>query len=489
MKIYVGNVKCRAVIGGKDNLLPFDLSVKLKEYLRVRADGYFHSIAYRKRRWDGYTNFINKVGEFPAGFLPMVVDHCADLGANVEIIDERGPVLRMAKDIDLILRQHEPRGYQEKAARKLRKANVHGLRFPRGVYYCATNSGKNTIATLIIKNLVAPKPYPKTLFIVHTEEIYTQAVEFFRQEGLDTGEIRSKLYDIGRDVTVAMVKTTNILLKKNNATATSDLAAFDAVIVDEGHHAGSETYSRVLQACANASVRIVLSGTALENKSKAKNMTIVGLSGPILVRITNTEMFEAGVSRKPKVHFVLNPTKQGKAMEYIDEQKLIIHTSESRMEAIRTRMMEDLNKRTLVTFTKLEHGEFMYDFLSASFAWLRVAWTHGADLDRLEKVNDFKQGRIDILVISMIVQEGLNIHGIDRLVMGQGEKSPIRVKQLAGRAMRKKEGDSDEFELIDVWDQGVLTEAHSRKRARIYAEEGFDVEYGYPNKKGKPKII
>ena len=53
MKIHVGNVKCKAVIGGKDNLLPVDLSKKLREYLRVRPDGYFHSPAFRRRVWDG----------------------------------------------------------------------------------------------------------------------------------------------------------------------------------------------------------------------------------------------------------------------------------------------------------------------------------------------------------------------------------------------------------------------------------------------------
>ena len=488
MRIHVGNVKCKVVIGGKDNLLPFDLGKKLREYLRVRPDGYFHSPAYRRRVWDGYQYFITKNGEFASGFLPMVVDYCAELGANVEIIDDRAQVLKLAKQLDTDVVHHTLMDHQERAVRRLRKANVHGLRFPRGVYYCATNSGKNTIAAAVIKNLVSKKPYPRTLFIVHTQEIYMQAVEFFRGAGFDTGEVRSKLYDIGRDVTVGMVLSIDSLLKKKNMTAASDLAGFDAVIIDEGHHAGGQSYSRVMQACTGASVRIILSGTALENKDKVKNMMIVGLSGPVLARIKNTDMFEAGVSRKPKVHFVLNGKRQGRPMGYEEEQKALVHASEERMRAIADRMLLDVRKRTIVTFEEIVHGEFMYEYLSATFAWLRVEWTHGTDPDRLEKITAFKKGEIDILVISMIVQEGLNIHGIDRLVMGQGGKSSIRVKQIAGRAMRKQSGDGDDFELIDVWDQGVLTEAHSRKRARIYASEGFDVEYGYSNRRGKPVI-
>ena len=75
MKFIVENIKTTAVIGGRDNLLEIDLAKELREYLRVRPDGYSQSKAYGSHRWDGYRYFVSSKNEFLTGFLPLVLKH------------------------------------------------------------------------------------------------------------------------------------------------------------------------------------------------------------------------------------------------------------------------------------------------------------------------------------------------------------------------------------------------------------------------------
>lgn len=493
MKILVGNVKCTAVIGGKDHLLKCDLAKELREYLRVRPEGYWHSLAYKirgadgERKWDGWKYFINKEGDFASGFLPLVAGFAESLGATVELIDKRENVPVLRDELVTDVRHHDMMVHQSKAVGKLR-GDFGGIAYPRGVFYCATNSGKTTMAAGVHLNLVKPKGTLRSLFIVHTREIYDQAVEFFQAAGISTGGIKSgkRGYDTGGDMTVGMIKTMDNLLKRKDATFLSDLNNFDVVFIDEGHHAGAPGYSRVMQACKSASVRIVLSGTALENKDKVKNMIVVGLSGPVLAKIKNTDMFEAGVSKRPHVKVLASPHLQGQMMTYDQEYNTLIATSKPRMKAIMRELKTDLGKRTIITFEEIGHGEFMYEFITLKAPELRVALTHGQDKNRSEKFRMFKEGKLDLLLVSMIVQEGLNLPGIKRMVFAHGGKAPIRQKQLAGRGMRRAQGEEDTFEIIEVWDRGLYTEKHSRARMKIYKEEGFILEYMYPNRKGRP---
>ena len=39
MRLVLGNTASRAIIGGKDNLLPFDLEKEMRDYLKIKVDG------------------------------------------------------------------------------------------------------------------------------------------------------------------------------------------------------------------------------------------------------------------------------------------------------------------------------------------------------------------------------------------------------------------------------------------------------------------
>lgn len=488
MIIEIDNVGCRVITGGKDNLLGVDLMKELKEYLRVRPKGYQHNPSYRRHRWDGWKPFITPTGYFATGFLPLVVPFCEELGAVVKLEDKRTRFVHVdIKGFDDNVRHWKMMPHQVDAAKKLDNT-FRDLPFARGLLYCATNAGKNTMAAGIHKNLVTSDgKQPRTLFVVHTKEIYDQAVDFFQGAGINTGGIRSGSYDTGGELTVGMVRTMANLIANKDMTFLRDLNTYDTVFIDEGHHAGAEGYTKLMKSCKSASMRIVMSGTALENEDKVKNMIIIGVAGNVLARIKNQEMFDAGVSLKPCVRVVLSPKQQDKILDFAGERAYLIYECEERMAAIVKEMRAGGTKRTVVTFEEIAHGLFMHSYLEIAFPELVVECTHGQDPQRTQKMRDFKEKSIDILVVSMIMQEGINMPGIQRMVFAHGGKSAIRNKQLSGRGMRKdKDDEATTFDIIEVWDRGLYTEKHSRKRMSLYVKEGFEIEYLYKNRRGTP---
>lgn len=483
MRIIVENVKSKVVIGGKDNLLPYDLMEELREYLRVRPDGYSHTPAYKKKQWDGWRYFITNGGVFATGFLPLVVKYLEELGVEVQIEDNRTNLPVFNEELDCTL----PNGWEidEHRLRMLRAANHYEeiagqkMYFPRGVIDAATNAGKTSICAGVFNNVQKPK----LLYLLHSQTIFRQAVEFFGELfPRDIGQIGLGKFEIN-NFTIAMVKTLyNNAQKSMNVKKA--LQSFNILIVDEAHKAGGEEYSKLLQ-MVDAGMRLFVSGTPLENTSKVNNMIIVGLAGPTIGKVTNQELIETGHSLKPIVNIFLNDTIVP-SFDYQEELKNVVQFSEKKAEMIADLVVARDGKQILISFIEIKHGYFLKKMIESHPEFFgRCEIVHGTDGGRYHKIEDFKKGKIDVLLTSTILKEGVNIPNIEVLIMAQGGKSTITVKQFVGRALRT-DGKNDTVEIIDFYDVGRYVAPHSRKRLKIYRDEGFDVTVHYEERRNKP---
>lgn len=492
MRIIIGNVQCQAVIGGADNLLPYKLSDELRDYMKVHPPGYNYAPAYRRRRsdgtrqWDGYKYFINTSGFFATGFLPMIFKFLEHRGIEAVVEDRRTSLPVFYEDfnpyIGKILSEETGVGedwyvreYQQDLLLKLDHSITYygkSYYFPRGIIDAATNAGKNSIMAGIVRNV----NQPKALMLIHSREIFKQAYKFFSQI-FHTGVINDQEYTIGM-FTIAMSKSLLVRASKNNSVK-ADLNKFNILFCDEAHNAGGDDYSRVLEQI-NAGMRVFVSGSALDG-GLINNMTIVGLSGPTLGRITNKELFDLGVSIPPKVHIMLNKPRVNYA-NYDGEAFYNICRSKERVECIIEFLKTRRDKITLVAFDIQEHGKFMYEALRAApeLQGLVIDWAHGKHKDRSDKIARFKRGEINILIGSTIMQEGLNLPKMNVLVYAIGGKAKIPVKQFVGRVVRQ-DGVSEYVEVLDFYDVGDWIEDHSKKRIRTYKQEGFDITYHYPH--------
>lgn len=476
MVIEVGNVRSTIRIGGKDHALPIDLFQELREYLRIRPDGYRHSPAYKKKQWDGWRYFVNKKGEFATGFLTYVLQYARDLGAEVTLEDHRREIKTMVAKDPVLLNGWELFDYQAPVLDKV-EPYVDDLIFPRGVIDAATNAGKNAMSAAIHNNL----PHnARTLFVVHRDIIFRQAVEFFGSM-FDVGQVKSRYNQIDRSFVVAMSKTLLNRAKKSMQIQ-AELARFDMLIVDEAHRAGAADYSELLQ-MIDAPRRYLISGTPLDNFDKKKNMIIVGLSGPRLFTVTNQEVIDAGKSMRPIIHMHLNPSMSIGQDSYDVEKKEIVQEGKHRTAKIREICeVIDAGKQILIAVEEKAHGWHIFDALKGIDA--QVAFTHGTDPGRHPKIEAFKRGDINILISTTILQEGANIPNIQSLIYAIGGKSIIVLKQFIGRLLRD-DGTGDTVNVHDFYDVGKYVAKHSRKRIAIYKKEGFEIKYDYEHFRNK----
>ena len=493
MKLIIENIVTKAVVGGSDHLSGVDVMKELKNYLRVRVKGYQYSRQWKSKHWDGYKNFINSKGEFATGFLPMVASLINDLGLSVEIEDNRTNIPRLNKEITDVVGvidgvEWKGRDYQVEALKSINNYITVGgqkLYFPRGILDCATNAGKNSIAALLINNL--PKD-TVIVFMVSSSVIYDQAVEFFQQvigkEKL--GQVCSKTTDLQR-VNVCMSKT--LYNRANNSIQMQKwLQNVDCLIVDESDEAGQEQYSKLLQ-MIKAPMRVFVSGTPLDG-DVINAMVQIGLSGKVLYKVSNKELIEKGVSQLPNIKILNTDIKQveNSLIDYDGELSLYIHRSRRRMKLIEDIVNKHRGEPILITFIHKEHGIFMYDYLVENCKGLRVAIVHGTTPDRDKVIKAYKNGEIDVLVASMVMKRGANIPVIRVGVLAHAGKSKTTTKQIIGRLIRH-DGTNKDVLVYEFWDgPSKYLEQHSKERIKVYQKEGFDVEYTYPNKKGRPIV-
>jgi len=495
MRIIIGNIQSQAIIGGKDNLLPFSLSKLLREYLSVSVKGAFFARKNGRKSWDGERYFITTDGYFATGFLPSILKYMDELEVPTVILeDTRTYYPAFYEDFDSYIGKilNEDTGkiedwwlrdYQETLVRKVDhylNFREYSIYFPRGIIDAATNAGKNSIMAGITKNVVNAK----ALMLIHSTDIFRQAYKFFSQI-FYTGRIDAKHYEIGT-FTIAMQKTLlNLSTKSTNVRA--DLNKFNILFCDEAHNSGGADYSKLLT-YINAPMRVFVSGSPMDSSNEINSMIIVGLSGPTLGKITKKELQDRGVSLKMRVHIYISNEKKFLSSYGMAEEQCIFFSKE-RVKAIIDWLSTRKDKYTLIAFDIIDHGTFIYDNLIASgvFDDLVIELVHGKDKQRAEKIAAFARGEINILVSSTIMQEGLNIPIINCLVYTIAGKAKIPVKQFTGRIERDDKV-NEYVETLDFYDVGKYVQAHSRKRIQTYIAEGFEMVYHYePTPQGYPK--
>jgi superfamily II DNA or RNA helicase len=123
----------------------------------------------------------------------------------------------------------------------------------------------------------------------------------------------------------------------------------------------------------------------------------------------------------------------------------------------------------LILVDLLEHGSILSKLLDVPFVF-------GGGSDKLDLFDDFKSGKVPILVCSPVAEEDWDVKGIRVIVLASGGKSKIKLLQRIGRGMRKMGGKFD-VDIVDFYDVEIgLLERHTKKRIETYAENGFRID-------------
>jgi superfamily II DNA or RNA helicase len=284
-----------------------------------------------------------------------------------------------------------------------------------------------------------------------------------------------------------VVEFDKIMEKKNKnkykkyKEVTEFLESIRVMIADEVHHSKADTWYDCLSQCPNAIYRVGLTGT-VDKSDKMGWMRLQALFHDIVVKVSNEYLIDKGISSKPIIRLV--PVYEPRNIElinnYLEAYKLGIVNNEVRNQMI-VKLAEAYKKRKpggiLISVKEIEHGDKILEILKAK--GYDVEFIHGqsANDHRSGCLERFSKGELDILIASVIIDEGIDMKSIGCMILAAAGKSMRQQLQRVGRGLRLNGIDGNSVMIFDFYDvtNRFLLE-HSKQRIKIFKEEKFDVK-------------
>lgn len=260
------------------------------------------------------------------------------------------------------------------------------------------------------------------------------------------------------------------------------LESIKVMIADEVHHSKSDTWYASLSLCENAIYRVGLTGT-VDEKDEMGLQRLHAIFSRIIAKVSNEFLIERGISSKPTIRLV--PIQEPRSLElvgtYMEAYKLGIVENDVRNNIIANLAVAYNKQRPggiLISVKEIEHGERILALLKEKGVE-NVAFIHGKskDEDRKGNLEKFSKKQLDILIATVIVDEGIDIKSIGCMILAASGKSLRQNLQRIGRGLRLNGIDGNSvmvFDFFDATNKFLLT--HSKERIKIFKAENFDVK-------------
>lgn len=317
------------------------------------------------------------------------------------------------------------RPYQSDAIANLRSRIREGAK--RIVLIAPTGSGKTVMASEMIRSAIARGS--RSLFLAHRKELIDQTVAKLEQFAVTSGVIMAN--DRRRDdwlpVQVASVQTLVRRLARKPAA--------QLIVVDECHHATSETYRQVVNAYPEA---IVVGLTATPWRTDRVGLadiyetSVLACTPAELIRIGALVNYDAFAYDAPDLHTVkitageFNQRELGVAC---NTQVLVGNV-------IKEYVTHASGKRAIVFPVNIDHSEH----LVAQFRLAGYTAEH-VDCDtpktqRESAMNRFRHGDLTILSSVGVLTEGFDAPAAEVCILVRPTKSLSLHLQMIGRVLR-----------------------------------------------------
>lgn len=480
-------------------LTPLSLEWKkvIKGVCSYKPEGYYFIPAVRERRWDGSISLFDmRMQSFPTGLLPRILNLLGNSNIDVFIEDESNN----SQQFQNVSREtfagvswntaFVPRDYQEVAAGKL-------LDKKRGIIKIATGGGKTLVAAIVINALQT-----RTLFLVDGVDLALQTKRALEKylPGLEVGLIGDGVWN-PKTVTVALLQTLahglGLVREKLKTAGGQDVmdeagevirvhkkvrqdyidfcASQRLVIYDEVHGAASSRGEGIVQYCVNAVYKHGLSATPLERGDNA-NIRVEAVTGQVLMSITSSELIRAGWLAKPTIGMATydDAGAVNKSAAWPEVRKNCVVDNAGRHALVRRAVERELrlagsSSAVLVSVVQIEHGHRLVNELQSLGE--PVAFIKGSDPSehREEVLENFRSGRVPILIGSSILNKGIDLPNMTGFVLSGPWKDRIQTQQLIGRPLHVA---APTVRITDIADLShKYLKAQTAARLSVYREE------------------
>lgn len=311
-----------------------------------------------------------------------------------------------------------------------------------------TGAGKTICFSKITQDQVGKGE--KILQLAHREELLTQAKDkLYNSTGIIGDIEKAEKTTVGKNssVVIASVQT----MSRTSRLEKFDPNEFQTIIVDEAHHALSESYQTVLKYFNTAKV---LGVTATPDRGDKRN----------LAEYFESTAYEYKMSQAVKDGY-LCPIRAKMIPLQIDMSGVkttagdynandIGNALEPYLEAIADELIQYQDRKTVVFLPLIKISQEFCEMLNTR--GFRAAEVNGNSSDREEVLKDFEDGKYNILCNSMLLTEGWDCPSVNCIVCLRPTKIRSLYQQIVGRGSRLYPG-KDHLLLLDfLW----LTKKH-----------------------------
>lgn len=470
----------------------------------IRRMAAFGNPIYYKNQAIGTTNFdtsqwiylgkdhLSGYIEIPRGLYEELLDHAQCAGIDYEVTDER----QKGKYIDVSFRG-ELRDEQKPALEEM-------IKYDNGILHAATAFGKTVVCSAII----AQKKV-NTLIILESSALIEQwkdALEKFLEinEALPeyktrTGRVKIRKSLIGKlqgahdsmtgIVDIAMAGS---LCKKGERHPM--LEQYGMVIVDECHHAASETIANVLK---EVKARYLYGVTATPKRADGLEKINYMLLGPIRYSYTAKEKAKAqGIEHFVYPRFTRTVVPRGTSDNmHPNEAYELVRNNEVRDEQIISDVKECiLGGRTPVVLSKYkDHSERLYERLKecADKVFLMTGNNSKKEHKKIREQLQLVDSKETLILVATgsLIGEGVDFPRLNTLIMATPVSFRSVVEQYAGRLNRDYDGKTNVI-VYDYVDSHIpMFDKMYAKRLKAYKQIGYEVCGGLKHEKQTTNAI
>ena len=488
-----------------DGQLSLDLIGKLDSQLSYSHPGYQfmaggrggYGLSGKMGGWDGRVRLFNQSQKFPVGLLSRV-KRILDEDKIPYGVEDHRPTLKYGSPLTLNTSRFEIRDYQRAA---LNAAKKHGS----GIIRVATGGGKS----LIIASLAAQYNIPTVIYVIGIELLYQMKDTIEAAYGVKCGIVGGGVCDLSQQITImtiwsaaaafdkeAKVEETDFSQDKENSLKADlkqdvrkKVESAQLFIFDECQYAASETLQFIHKVSVSAKHRFLLSGTPW--RDTGDDILIEAVAGEKIYDLNATKLINLGFLIPPEIHFFNVPVVRNVGSNYHQVYSNYVVENEVRNELIikAAKKLVSSGKKLLILVVRVNHGKKIMELLEES--GLNAKFLDGAKStkNRLETIQEMKDGKLEVLVASKIFDQGVDIPELDALILAGSGKSSGRALQRIGRVIRLAKNKTKAI-IVDFYDNCKYLKDHSESRIKIYeSEPGFKIllpkkeALSYPDRK------
>lgn len=314
-----------------------------------------------------------------------------------------------------------------------------------------TGTGKTIVFAKIVEECVR-RGY-RVLIMAHRGELLDQAADkILKATGLRCSVEKADQTCLGEWYRVVVGSVQTLMSEKRLKRFSNDY--FDVIIIDEAHHSISPSYQNVLQYFDGSKV---LGVTATPDRADMKNLGSYYES--LAFEYTMPEAIRSGYLVPIKALTV--PLKIDISMVGVSAGDFKVGEIGSALDPYLYQIADQMekyckNKKTIVFLPLIATSQkFMEILVDHGFS---AAEVNGNSEDRAQILQDFEEGKYNVLCNSMLLTEGYDCPAVDCIIVLRPTKSRPLYAQMVGRGTRLSPATGkDHLLLIDfLW----MTEKH-----------------------------